>query len=60
LELEWFPGADRATAVEPPARPTWSQSVRLAQTAPVRELTLETLTEFNPRQNRYRDGRWTD
>ena len=60
LELEWLPGADDTTVATPPARPPWSRTVQLEQTAPPRELTLETLTEFNPRQNRYQEGRWTE
>jgi hypothetical protein len=60
LELEWLPGADPASAATPPTRPPWSRTVQLEQTAPARELTLETLTEFNPRQNRYQEGRWTE
>jgi hypothetical protein len=60
LELEWLSGADPATKATPPARPPWSRTVQLEQTAPARELTLETLTEFNPRQNRYQEGRWTE
>ncbi len=60
LELAWLPGADEAPDVAPPTRPTWSRAVQLTQFSPARELTLETLTEFNPRQNRYQDGQWKE
>ena len=60
LELAWLPGADEAPDVAPPTRPTWSRAVQLRQFSPARELTLETLTEFNPRQNRYQDGQWKE
>jgi hypothetical protein len=60
LELAWLPGSDATPDVAPPPRPTWSRAVQLAQSAPARELTLETLTEFNPRQNRYQDGQWKE
>jgi hypothetical protein len=36
----------------------WSQRVLAGKLAPVAPLTLETITEFDPRANRFHDGRW--
>jgi hypothetical protein len=36
----------------------WSQIIAADQTAPVPSLTLETLTEFDPRHSVYRNGTW--
>jgi hypothetical protein len=60
LELAWLPGAETAPHAPPTARPPWSLTVQRGDTAPAPELSLETLTEFNPRQNRYRDGQWLE
>ncbi|MBW3595801.1 MAG: hypothetical protein KY475_00840 [Planctomycetes bacterium] len=36
----------------------WSQLIVADQTAPIPSLTLETLTEFDPRRTLYRNGKW--
>lgn len=40
------------------AAPVWSQVIASGRTQPVNALRLETLTEFDPRKCRYRDGKW--
>jgi hypothetical protein len=57
LELNSLPG-DLAPAPSP--RPPWSHTARLGRLAPVLPVTLETLTEFDPRRARYRDGTWIE
>jgi hypothetical protein len=42
-----------------PQRSSWSQSVRRGRLAPLPPLQLETLTEFDPDKNLFRDGQWT-
>ncbi|MHB8955672.1 MAG: DnaJ-like cysteine-rich domain-containing protein [Pirellulaceae bacterium] len=59
VELQWMPGAEGPASPPSPARTSWSHTAQLGQTAPARELSLDTLTEFNPRENRYQEGRWT-
>ena len=46
---------EKSTAVE-----SWSQLVARGGTKPVAVLSLETLTEFDPRQSVFRDRRWTE
>jgi ribosomal protein S27E len=60
LEMRWIPGEDPAAEAPRATRPPWSRTVQLGRFFPSRDLTLDTLTEFNPRQCRYRDGRWTE
>lgn len=38
---------------------SWSTVLRARQVAPVSALTLETITEFDPRQCIYKNGKWT-
>jgi hypothetical protein len=59
LEMQWVSGEDTAVASPHVTRPSWSRIVQQGTDLPARDLTLETLTEFDPRQCRYRDGRWT-
>ncbi|MCU0962075.1 MAG: hypothetical protein MUF48_18430 [Pirellulaceae bacterium] len=60
LEWLWLPGADEPAEQPPAARPGWSPTARQGRLAPVRELAVESLTEFNPRHNRFRDGTWVE
>ena len=60
LEMQWIPGEDSAAEAPHAPRPPWSRTVQFGHFFPARDLTLDTLTEFNPRQCRYRDGRWTE
>jgi hypothetical protein len=56
------------SGVAPPSEPVdatattrrWSRAVARDGAKPVSPLTLETLTEFDPRQRWFRDGKWTD
>jgi uncharacterized protein YbaR (Trm112 family) len=59
LELDWLPAPEPAGEASRPPRASWSLSVQLGQTAPLPTLSLESLTEFDPRQNQFRDGKWT-
>jgi hypothetical protein len=59
LELIRIPERKDAEKAPKSHRASWSQSVARGQSAPLVPLTLETLTEFDPLQNRYRDGQWT-
>jgi hypothetical protein len=38
--------------------PSWSSAIASGDTQPVAPLTLESLTEFDPRRSVYRDGKW--
>ena len=38
----------------------WSKTVGRGRTKPVADVTLETLTEFDPRKHYYHDGEWVD
>jgi hypothetical protein len=58
LEMQWSGSPDDAANASRAARPAWSRTWQLGNLAPAPDLTLETLTEFDPRQCRYRDGRW--
>jgi hypothetical protein len=60
LEWEWLPGEDDPADAAPVTRPTWSQAARQGRFTPARELAVESLTEFNPRHNRFRDGAWVE
>jgi len=48
------PAAEQAK----PEAERWSRIVEREETVPVPSLTLETLTEFDPRECLYRDGQW--
>lgn len=58
LVLEWMltRSPDEVAAAE--RGTVWSQLADRQQLAPVLPLTLETLTEFDPRECLYRHGRW--
>ncbi len=58
LELEWLPADETAAPPPDTTRASWSKSVQEAQLQPLAPLTLETLTEFDPRANTYREGQW--
>jgi hypothetical protein len=60
LEWEWLPGEDDPADAAPVTRPTWSQAARQGRFTPARELAVESLTEFHPRHNRFRDGAWVE
>lgn len=59
VEAQWLPEVRDAAPAPSPA-PDWSRAARREQTGPAHALTLETLTEFNPRHNRFVDGQWTE
>lgn len=52
------PIADGDTSSAADKRPSWSAAIAAGNTDPVPSLTLETLTEFDPRNCVYRDGKW--
>jgi len=60
LIVEWLltREGDEADAVFADRNTSWSQLVERNELTPVRPLSLETLTEFDPRECVYRDGRW--
>ena len=57
LEIELLGGGAAAPATAESGRPNWSAAVDRGG-APAASLTLETLTEFNPRECVYVDGAW--
>ncbi len=59
LELDRLPAEEPPRIVSTPTRPAWSKSVQEAALEPYSPLTLDTLTEFDPRKNTYRDGTWS-
>lgn len=59
VELDWLPAATPLTPSPAPPRDSWSISAEQGHLASFPPLTLETLTQFDPRQNRYRDGQWS-
>ncbi len=60
LELMLVPNvSSKRTASTTLAGPvSWSESIRRDGTSPVPVLSLETLTEFDPRLCHFRDGKW--
>jgi hypothetical protein len=60
LEIDWLPELEATPESTRPPRPAWSQSVQQREAAPNPPLSLESLTEFDPRKNIYVDGRWKD
>lgn len=61
LELDWLPVEGEADGdSKERSRTSWAQSARLGQWDPVAPLSLETLTEFDPRRTRYREGNWVE
>ncbi len=61
LEIQWAAGpedAEDGADARRAARLPWSRLWQLGDVAPAPSLTLETLTEFDPRQACYRHGRW--
>ena len=61
VETQWLPAVTE-TSDDSAANgsPLWSHVAQREQTAPTHALTLDTLTEFNPRHNRYVDGNWIE
>lgn len=60
LELSLMPGTSRVLRPRSQATtPSWRHGIQRDGLSPVPSLTLETLTEFDPRQAEYRDGKWT-
>jgi hypothetical protein len=61
VEAQWLPAVTESSEESGPGgSPLWSHAAQREQTAPAHALTLDTLTEFNPRHNRYVDGNWTE
>jgi hypothetical protein len=63
VRLELSLGAPVAVAeetVKPQAVVSWQEGTRRDGFAPLPVLSLETITEFNPRACQYRDGAWVD
>jgi hypothetical protein len=63
LRLEISLGAAAAGSVESgksEAIVSWAEGARREGFAALPVLTLETVTEFNPRECRHRDGKWID
>lgn len=61
LRLELALSGDAASApttTDAKARASWSAALASGDTRPIAPLSLETLTEFDPRQCVYRDGKW--
>jgi hypothetical protein len=59
LELALAPGAVEMTATDTePSLLSWRQSTRRDGLTPVPSLTLERVTEFDPRKSRFQGGRW--
>jgi hypothetical protein len=61
LELALSGAAEAEPAPAPEAasaRPSWSAALAAGRTQPVPSLSLETLTEFDPKLCVYRDGKW--
>ncbi len=59
LEARWLPGAETFETSPHALHPSWSRAVQQGADRVPRGLALETLTEFDPRQCRFQDGRWT-
>jgi len=58
LEVALSPAARRST-LEPLAKAApWSETVARGDTTPAQTLSLETLTEFDPRACVFQDGKW--
>lgn len=55
-ELADAPGKGKA----PAGGEKWSKILASQRPSPLPDLSLETLTQFDPRQCRYRDGRWVE
>lgn len=61
VETQWLPEVRGAAPTTVPSEaPDWSRTARRDQTSPAHALNLDSLTEFNPRHNRYVDGKWTE
>jgi hypothetical protein len=58
LELLLSQGAGSTSGGGGQAAAAWAEAVARKETAPVRDLTLQTLTEFDPRECLFRNGRW--
>jgi hypothetical protein len=58
IELALAGAPPRDTSSKPARTSNWAQPIARNETGPVASLQLESLTEFDPRANRYRDGKW--
>ena len=62
LEMQYLPVTDPQllTVKRTADREDWDTSTARGNTAAARPLMLESITEFDPRQDTYRHGRWTE
>jgi len=61
LELAIAPAAEGPElSASAPAPSSWREGLRRVGRAPLEPVSLETLTEFDPRQCRFVDGRWVE
>jgi hypothetical protein len=62
VEMQYLPVDDRASlrVQRAPERESWTTTIDQGNTAAIRPLTLEGITEFDPRLCTYRDGRWRE
>ena len=62
VEMQYLPIEDRETLTvqRAPDRENWTSSIDQGNTAVARSLTLEAITEFDPRHCNYRDGHWVE
>jgi len=60
--MQYLPIEDRETLTvqRAPERENWTSSIDQGNTAVARSLTLEAITEFDPRHCNYRDGHWVE
>lgn len=58
LELALAGATPRDTSSKPSRIMNWAQPIARNDTGPVASLQLESLTEFDPRDNRFREGKW--
>jgi hypothetical protein len=58
VELHWADASDSPDDAMQTTRTPWSRTVQQGDLSAAPHLTLETLTEFDPRQSRFQDGRW--
>lgn len=59
LELKRLPTTESRRVSSGSETTSWSRSVQRGEIAPLPPLSLESLTEFDPRNNVFREGEWT-
>lgn len=59
LELDRLPEAKPASVPARQPDVPWSRSMQQGHAAPIPSLSLQSLTEFDPSNNVFRDGEWT-